>query len=158
MKLIAAKIISTCSGIGYFPVAPGTVTSAAAVAVYLLVPGIRDLPVLLILILLSSIAGIWSGQIMEEQYGNDPSIVTIDELAGQWIALLAIPAGALPLLLSFAFFRFFDIAKPGPVNSAQNLPGGWGIMADDLLAGLFANLSVRGVLLLLPLFHLPSGL
>ncbi|NTW82425.1 MAG: phosphatidylglycerophosphatase A [Chlorobiaceae bacterium] len=158
MKLTVAKIVSTCSGIGFFPVAPGTVTSAAAVALYLLLPGIRDVPVMLILILLSSAAGIWSGYVMEEQFGNDPSIVTIDELAGQWIALVAIPAGALPLALSFAFFRFFDIAKPGPVNSAQNLPGGWGIMADDILAGLFANLSVRGVLFLLPLFHLPSGL
>lgn len=158
MKLPLAKILSTCFGIGYFPFAPGTVTSAAAVAFYLLFPCIREVPVMLFLIFVSCAAGIWSGSIMEEHAGKDPSIVTIDELAGQWTALLALPAGALPLLLSFAFFRLFDIVKPGPVNSLQNLPGGWGIMADDMSAGLLANLSVRGVLLLLPLFHLPSGL
>ena len=95
---------------------------------------------------------------MEEEYGDDPSIVTIDELAGQWLALAALPADMLPVLLSFAFFRLFDIAKPGPVNTVQRLPGGWGIMADDVLAGFFANLSVRGVLALLTVFHLPVSL
>ena len=89
---------------------------------------------------------------MEEHYGNDPSIVTIDELAGQWLALVALPEGVVPLLFSLVFFRFFDIAKPGPVDAAQRLPGGWGIMVDDLLAGLFANLSVRALLLLLLAF------
>jgi len=95
---------------------------------------------------------------MEEHYGSDPSVVTIDELAGQWLALAALPEGLLSVMLSLAFFRFFDIAKPGPVDTLQRLPGGWGIMADDLLAGLFANLSVRGVLALLTYFHLSASL
>ncbi|NTW70136.1 MAG: phosphatidylglycerophosphatase A [Chlorobiaceae bacterium] len=158
MKQLAARVISTCFGIGYFPVAPGTVTSIAAVLCYLFIPGLRELSVLLLLVLLTAFAGVWSGSVMEERYGSDPSIVTIDELSGQWLALAALPAGILPALLALAFFRFFDIAKPGPIDALQRLHGGWGIMADDLLAGLFANLSVRGVLLLLPLLHLPSSL
>jgi phosphatidylglycerophosphatase A len=158
MKLLAAKILSTCFGIGLFPVAPGTVTSVVAVIAYVFIPALHSTLLLLSLVLIALVVGIWTGRIMEEEYGNDPSIVTIDELAGQWLALAALPAGVVPVLLSLAFFRLFDIAKPGPVNSAQRLPGGFGIMADDLLAGFFANLSVRGVLALLTLFHLPFSL
>ncbi|ACF44420.1 phosphatidylglycerophosphatase A family protein [Pelodictyon phaeoclathratiforme] len=153
MKLLTAKILSTCFGIGFFPVAPGTFTSVVAVFCYYFLPALHNPLLLFSLVLLCSGVGIWAGGVMEEQYGNDPSIVTIDELAGQWLALVALPEGALPLLLSLAFFRLFDIAKPGPVDALQRLPGGWGIMLDDLLAGLFANLSVRALLLLLSLFH-----
>jgi phosphatidylglycerophosphatase A len=153
MKLLAAKILSTCFGIGYFPVAPGTVTSVAAVLCYFFIPVLHNPFLLFFLVMLCSGAGIWAGGLMEEQYGNDPSIVTIDELAGQWLALAALPEGVAPVLLSFAFFRLFDIAKPGVVDAAQRLPGGWGIMVDDLLAGLFANLSVRSLLLFLSFFH-----
>ena len=138
--------------------APGTVTSVVAVIAYVFIPALHSTLLLLSLVLIALVVGIWTGRIMEEEYGNDPSIVTIDELAGQWLALAALPAGVVPVLLSLAFFRLFDIAKPGPVNSAQRLPGGFGIMADDLLAGFFANLSVRGVLALLTLFHLPFSL
>ena len=158
MKLLAAKILSTCFGIGFFPLAPGTVTSVVAVIAYVYIPALHSTPLLLSLVIIALVLGIWSGRIMEDEYGNDPSIVTIDELAGQWLALAALPAGWLPVLLSLFFFRLFDIAKPGPVDAAQRLPGGWGIMVDDLLAGFFANLSVRGVLALLALFHLPFSL
>jgi phosphatidylglycerophosphatase A len=154
MKLRAAKILSTCFGIGYFPVAPGTVTSVVAVICYFFIPVLHNAVILLALVLLCSGAGIWAGGMMEEHYGEDPSIVTIDELAGQWLALVFLPEGIVPIVLSLLCFRFFDIAKPGPVDAAQRLPGGWGIMVDDLLAGFFANLSVWALLLLLSLFHL----
>jgi phosphatidylglycerophosphatase A len=93
---------------------------------------------------------------MEEEYGEDPSQAVIDEVAGQWIALFAIPASPLAVLLAFILFRIFDILKPGLVDRAQRLPGGWGIMADDVLAGVFANLSLRAMMLALPM--LPFGL
>ncbi|MEI8186503.1 MAG: phosphatidylglycerophosphatase A [Chlorobiaceae bacterium] len=158
MRILFAKILSTCFGIGYFPVAPGTVTSIVAVIGYFFIPALHSASVLLSLVLIAFAAGIWAGGIMEEEHGDDPSIVTIDELAGQWLALAALPATLLPVLLSLVFFRLFDIAKPGPVDAVQRFPGGWGIMADDVLAGLFANLSVRGVLALLTVFHLPVSL
>ena len=154
MKFFTAKILSTCFGLGFFPAAPGTVTSMAAVLCYFFIPLLHNPLLLLFLVLISSGIGIWAGGVMEEHYGNDPSIVTIDELAGQWLALVALPEGVVPLVLSLVFFRFFDIAKPGPVDALQRLPGGWGIMLDDLLAGLFANFFVRVLLLLLTFFHL----
>jgi len=153
MRLVA-KILSTCFGIGYFPVAPGTVTSVVAVLCYFFIPILHEPLLLLSLVLLSTAVGVWSGTLMEKEFGEDPSIVTIDELAGQWLALAFLPEGWLPALLSLAFFRYFDIAKPGPVDALQRFPGGWGIMADDLLAGLFANFSVHALLGMLAFFHL----
>ena len=158
MKRMSAKILSTCFGIGYFPVAPGTVTSIVAVLCYYFIPILHEPALLLSLVVLCTVVGVWSGRLMEEEFGNDPSIVTIDELAGQWLALAFLPEGWLPALLSLVFFRYFDIAKPGPVDAAQRFPGGWGIMADDLLAGLFANLAVRAILLLFTAFYFGVGL
>ncbi len=154
MKLFAAKIFSTCFGLGYFPVAPGTLTSIVVALGYFFLPVLHNPVLLLTLVVLSTGIGIWAGGVMEEHYGNDPSIVTIDELAGQWLALVALPEGVWPVVLSLVFFRFFDIAKPGPVDALQRLPGGWGIMLDDVLAGLFANVSVWALILLLTFFHL----
>ncbi|MBN1279246.1 MAG: phosphatidylglycerophosphatase A [Chlorobium sp.] len=141
-----ARLLATCFGLGYTPLAPGTVVSAAAVLCYCFIPAIQDLRLLIPLVCVVTAAGIWSGQIMEKRHGEDPSIVTIDELVGQWIALAAMPATLPVLLLAFVSFRFFDIAKPGPIDRVQRLNGGWGIMADDLLAGFFANLSVRTIM------------
>lgn len=154
MRMRLAGILSTCFGLGFFPVAPGTVVSLAAVFCYLSLPVFQNFPVFVVAIVLASITGVWSGGVMEEKYGDDPSVVTIDELAGQWVALAALPATPLVGMLGFLFFRFFDIAKPGPVDRAQRFPGGWGIMADDLLAGLFANLSVHAVLTAASLLHI----
>ena len=141
-----ARWLSTCFGLGYFPFAPGTVVSLAATGCYLFVPVFQDIRFMILAIVTATVLGLWSGGVMEEQHGEDPSIVTIDELAGQWVALAALPASPLAAFLAFCFFRAFDILKPGPVDSVQRLAGGAGIMADDLLAGLLANLSVRVVL------------
>ncbi|MCF8382630.1 MAG: phosphatidylglycerophosphatase A [Chlorobium sp.] len=146
MRMMLARALSTCLGLGYFPFAPGTVVSFVAVCCYLGFPAFQDVFFTTCAVALSAAAGVWSGGVMEEEYGEDPSIVTIDELAGQWLALAALPATPLAVLLGFLFFRFFDIAKPGPVDQVQHFRGGWGIMADDLLAGILANLSVRAVL------------
>ncbi|NTU58098.1 MAG: phosphatidylglycerophosphatase A [Chlorobiaceae bacterium] len=150
-----AKTVGSAFGIGYLPFAPGTFASLAAALVYFFVPVTQHLQLLLPLIALSIALGVWSGGVMEGEYGQDPSSVVIDEVAGQWLALLALPANPLVVALSFVLFRVFDILKPGPVDRAQRLPGGWGIMADDVLAGIFANLSLRALMLLLPL--LPYG-
>ncbi|NTV67648.1 MAG: phosphatidylglycerophosphatase A [Chlorobaculum sp.] len=153
MLKVLAKVIGSAFGLGYAPFAPGTVASAAAALVYLYVPLIREPLWLVPMILLSVALGVWSGGMMEHEYGEDPSQAVIDEVAGQWIALLFIPASPLAVLLAFILFRIFDILKPGPVDWAQRLPGGWGIMADDVLAGVFANLSLRAMMLALPMLH-----
>lgn len=123
-------------GVGYAPVAPGTVGSAAALAAGygLLAIG---WPVLAAAALLATVAGFWSVRAAAVQ--DDPGWVVMDEVAGQWIALLALsrpdPLGAAA---AFALFRILDILKPGPVGWADRLDGPAGIMLDDLLAGLLA--------------------
>ncbi|NTU52606.1 MAG: phosphatidylglycerophosphatase A [Chlorobiaceae bacterium] len=156
MRKNLAKAFGSVFGIGYLQFAPGTYASAFAALLYFFIPACREISWLLALILLSVVVGVWAGGVMEEEYGEDPSQTVIDELAGQWLALVAIPASPLAVLLSFILFRFFDILKPGLVDRAQRLPGGWGIMADDVLAGIFANLSLRLLMLFLPM--LPFGI
>ena len=155
MRKWSARAIGSALGLGYTPFAPGTFASGAAALLYLYVPAIRELVWLVPMILLSVALGVWAGGVMEEEYGEDPSQAVIDEVAGQWIALLFIPFSPLTVLLAFILFRLFDVLKPGPVDWAQRLPGGWGIMSDDVLAGVFANLLLRALMLALPM--LPFG-
>jgi phosphatidylglycerophosphatase A len=150
MDRLIAKATGSVFGIGYLPLAPGTFGSLAAALLYLYVPTMASPGFLVPLIVVTSALGVWAGGVMEAEYGEDPSSTVIDELAGQWVALVALPVSPVAVLLSFLFFRAYDISKPGPVDHLQRLPGGWGIMADDLLAGLLANLSVRLVIALLP--------
>ncbi|NTU67561.1 MAG: phosphatidylglycerophosphatase A [Chlorobiaceae bacterium] len=157
MRRLFANAAGSVLGIGFIPFAPGTFGSLAAALVYLLIPAVSPLLWFLPLIVATSALGVWAGGVMEEEYGQDPSSVVIDELAGQWVALAALPASPAVVLLSFFLFRLYDIAKPGLVDKAQSLPGGWGIMVDDLLAGLLANASVRLVMALFPMF-LPQGI
>ncbi|AAM71582.1 MAG TPA: phosphatidylglycerophosphatase A [Chlorobaculum sp.] len=156
MRQWLGRIFGSAFGIGYVPFAPGTFASGAAALLYLYIPTIRELPLLALLIALSIVLGVWAGGAMEKEYGEDPSQAVIDEVAGQWISLFAIPFSPLAVLLAFIFFRLFDVLKPGIVDRAQHLPGGWGIMADDVLAGILANLLLRLVMLALPM--LPYGL
>jgi phosphatidylglycerophosphatase A len=151
-----AKAVGSVLGIGFLPFAPGTFASLAAALFYFFIPASQNLQLLLPLIVLSTLLGVWAGGVMEEEFGQDPSSAVIDEVAGQWIALVALPGHPLVVLFSFILFRVFDILKPGPVDRAQRLPGGWGIMADDVLAGILANLSLRVIMAVLPLF--PYGL
>ena len=152
MKTFIATFAGSCAGLGFFPFAPGTVTSLAAAVFFAAVPAFQQLEIAVSAVGVVFVVGLWSAGIMERIYGHDPSQVTIDEVAGQWIALLLLPAGWFSVVLGFMAFRLFDILKPEPVNVAQKLPGAWGVMVDDLVAGVYANLSVRIVLWLLSFF------
>jgi phosphatidylglycerophosphatase A len=155
MRKWLARTIGSAFGLGYAPFAPGTVASAAAAVIYFFIPALHNPLMLIPVILVSTALGVWSSGVMEEEYGEDPSQAVIDEVAGQWLALAFLPATPLVVLLAFVLFRFFDILKPGPIDSAQRLPGGWGIMTDDVLAGIFANVTLRVVMFALPM--LPFG-
>ena len=130
-------------GLGRAPVAPGTVASAAAVlvgAALLRLPA----PVLWGAILAAALGGV--AAIRCAGIEGDPGSVVIDELAGQWVALLGVPRpGWGWLLAAFVLFRVFDIAKPGPVGWADRRGGAWGVMGDDLIAGALAA-SVLGLI------------
>ena len=81
---------------------------------------------------------------------KDPGLVVVDEVAGQWITLVGMPFTAPVVLAGFVLFRVMDIVKPWPARALERLPGGWGIMADDVAAGIYAQLLLRVLLLVWP--------
>ena len=134
-----ARWIATAGGLGYAPVAPGTAASLPiALAVWWLRP--TDATVLIATVALSAI-GIWAAGREEARLGEtDPSVIVIDEVVGMLIACAGNPR-TLPWVLGlFVAFRFFDVVKPLGINRLQSLPGGFGIVVDDLLAGVYVSL------------------
>ncbi len=144
MKNKLALTLGTWFGCGFFPVAPGTVGSAAAVAIAWALCGVLGWGKLelAVLTLLVTGVGVWAAGEVERSSGrNDPGIVVIDEVAGQWCTLLGATAFDWPsLLVAFVLFRLFDILKPPPARQAESLGGGVGIMADDIAAGAMGAL------------------
>ncbi len=136
-----AYIIGTVGFAGYLKPAPGSWGSLIAALIWwFLVP--EQLLVQLILVGLVMAAGVWSAGMIERHSGRqDPTFVVIDEVAGMWIALLGAQHVGWYFIAAFLLFRLLDITKPGPVNRLQDLPGGWGVMMDDVAAGA-ATLAV----------------
>ncbi|MBN2365988.1 MAG: phosphatidylglycerophosphatase A [Calditrichaeota bacterium] len=141
MKLLH-HIIATVFGAGYSPLAPGTAGSLLwLLLVYFFLPTVSPVYALLLIILL--VLGVISSTAMEKWHGEDPSLVVIDELVGMGISLIFVPRSWPFFLGAFLLFRFFDIVKPWPINVSQKLRGGWGIMMDDILAGIFALIIIH---------------
>jgi phosphatidylglycerophosphatase A len=145
-----ARLLATGLYTGLSPVAPGTAGSLLALAVLGGIAALRPLPScsagLAAGLAALFFAGVWaSGSVEreEERAGRrkDPPMVNVDEVLGMGVSVLFWPHGASPLWLipAFGLFRLFDIVKPFPANRSQDLPGGWGIMTDDLIAGVYAN-------------------
>jgi phosphatidylglycerophosphatase A len=146
-----AVFLATVAYCGYFPIAPGTVGSAAGLVVYLLVWWTRSPVVEVGLIVGTFVVGTWAATHAERFFGGiDPGPVVIDEVLGMLITLAFIPAGWQAALAGFVLFRIFDVIKPFPANRLEKLHGGFGIMADDAMAGVYANLVLRLLIWLLP--------
>jgi phosphatidylglycerophosphatase A len=146
-----AVFVASFGYCGYSPIAPGTVGSAAGLAVYLIVWWARSPIVEVGLILVLFAAGVWAGTSAERYFGGiDPGPVVIDEVAGMLITLAFIPVGLSGAILGFFLFRLFDIIKPYPAARLEALHGGLGIMADDAMAAIYANLTLRCALWLMP--------
>jgi len=142
-----AYIIGTGLGSGYVPGLPGTAGSLLALLIYYLFP-LSDFS-LLLLVVITFFAGIWSSGLIERDRGiKDPQQVTIDEWAGQWAALLFLPRSVMIMIAAFLIFRITDIFKPFPVRNSQAIKGGWGIMIDDLLAAAYTQAVLRLILLI----------
>ncbi len=141
LKKALAYIIGTVLGSGYFPKAPGTAGSLFAVLFYYFF--ISSGWVLLVLSFVLFFAGAASATFIEREKGKDAQLIVIDELVGQWIACLFLPKTMPVLAAAFLFFRLFDIFKPYPIDKLQNLAGGWGVMSDDALAGIYANVTIQ---------------
>jgi phosphatidylglycerophosphatase A len=137
-----ALACATVLGAGYAPVAPGTFGSAAGLLLWSVLPRTPIAEALTILIIFA--VGSWSGSAAEAYFGRtDPGQVVIDEVAGMLVTLLLIPVGWPGALVGFLLFRLSDIVKPFPANRLEQLHGGVGIMADDIMAGVYANLVLR---------------
>ena len=145
MKTIAA-LFSTFLGAGYFPFAPGTFASFEAALIYRFAGWkLAPLPYLAVLAAVF-LAGVAASNVTAKAMGEkDPRPVVIDEVVGQGLALFLAPIGWGWIAAGFFLFRLFDVLKPGPIRWLERLPGGWGIMADDVLAGVFSALVLHGL-------------
>ncbi len=143
------RLFATGLFTGYSPLAPGTAGSLLGIAVYLLTPVGRPV-VLAAATAVTFLLGTAASASMEKAYGSDPSIVVIDEVVGMWISLLALPATPAVIVSAFVLFRIFDTFKPPPARNFEAMKHGFGVMMDDVAAGIYANLAVRLLLAIFP--------
>jgi phosphatidylglycerophosphatase A len=139
--------LATVFGVGYIPFAPGTFGSAAGLLVWWLLPSSAAAQAVAIVALF--VVGSWSGGIAEHHFGGtDPAHVVIDEVMGMLITLFLNPVGGWGAVGAFLLFRLADVVKPYPSRQLEHLPGGLGVMADDAMAAVYANLALRATLML----------
>ena len=139
-----ALLLSSWFGVGLMPLAPGTFGALAAVPLIIIIKYFGVVHIGICLIVLIPMA-VWTSQIAQKLLGkNDPSEVVIDEVAGLFLAVLFIPLSWFNFILAFLLFRMFDILKPFPIGMIdRSIKGGAGIVLDDLVAGIYANLCIR---------------
>jgi phosphatidylglycerophosphatase A len=145
--------VVTGFGIGYLPLAPGTWASGATVGLVALIhwalPTREGLVLVGALVLLTPVAINFSTRFSQALNHSDPSQIVIDEIIGQMVCFLWVPVSTFSLFAGFLMFRFFDIVKPFPVRNCERLPGGMGIVFDDVAAGLYAGVFLSLLLWLM---------
>lgn len=170
-----SRLIATGFFSGYIPWASGTFGTITGIIIYL-IPGAENPNVLALLIFLGFFIGVFTSRQLAQFEGNkltktaelakavfqegehetpDPSIVVIDEMVGIWITLLFLPKTWVAILIAFIAFRIFDITKPPPAHQLELLPNGWGVMLDDVVAGIYASMTSEVVYYLI--IHLFPG-
>jgi phosphatidylglycerophosphatase A len=147
----AARLLATALGAGYSPVVPGTPGSQGGVVTNRALSFLPPLVQVAATLALFGIGIAASSRTAEMVGHKDPGIVVVDEVVGQWATFLFLPFGPWTAGLGFVLFRIMDVFKPWPARDLESLKGGLGIMADDLMAGVYANLSLRVILLVVPL-------
>lgn len=138
--------MATGAGAGYVPWAPGTAGTLIAIPLSFALNRLAgdSLPLAALTLAAFTVLAIWSADKAETVFGEkDCSKIVVDEIAGFMVANFAAPAGFAPLITAFILFRFFDIIKPYPARRAERLPGGAGIVLDDVVAGLYSLVLVR---------------
>jgi phosphatidylglycerophosphatase A len=153
-----AMLLATWFGVGLIPIAPGTWGSLAALPFAWVIRSIWGTIGLAVGTALVFFAGCWAAETVTKAGGiKDPGAVVIDEVAGQWLALLAAPRDPFAWVLTFVLFRIFDIWKPWPVRWAdRDVAGGLGVMLDDLLAAAYAALVLSALLMIGGMFGVRS--
>lgn len=145
-----ARLVATGLFSGYAPIAPGT--AGSAVGLLLFWPLVR-LPIAaqVAATVVTFLAGVAASTHLARSLGaKDPGLVVIDEVVGMWVTLLFLPFTPFTAVVGFLAFRVMDVFKPYPARQLEHLREGWGIMADDLMAGVYANLLVRIALMVVP--------
>jgi phosphatidylglycerophosphatase A len=146
-----AVFLASFGYVGYFPIAPGTAGSAAALALYALVRWSASPLVEGVVLVAVALVGTWSASIAERQFGvTDPGQIVIDEVLGMLMTLAFVSLTWPGVVVGFFVFRALDIVKPFPANAAERLHGGLGVMADDAMSGVYGNIIVRVLLWLVP--------
>lgn len=154
-----SMVISSCLFVGYIPKASGTFGSLFAL-IFFLIPGFGNIPQLFIWTLIATVIGIFTSSRMTDRYGDDPSVVVIDELAGMWltIALGDLYLGGditiAKLVIYFFAFRVFDVLKLQPAKWLDNMHNGFGIMMDDIVSAVYAAIFSVIVIMLMTNFQL----
>jgi len=142
MRNLLIKGIATVFGVGYLPVAPGTWATAVGVVIAFYLGD--NLPAFTILLVVLLFLGIMTSGILEKQAKQkDPGFIVIDEVVGVMIALWGLPLIWSVMICGFFLFRAFDMFKIYPINKLESQPGGWGIMLDDCMAGVYTNIILR---------------
>ena len=138
------KIVASVFGIGYVGKGGGTIAAIFYCIIWLLLPAVYSNTFWQVIITIFIILiGVWCSNYVDGPWGKDSSKVVIDEVAGMAISLLYIPHNLYYLILALILFRFFDIVKPLGIKKLENLPKGWGVMADDTLAGIYALIIIQ---------------
>ena len=152
------KLIATSFGAGFLPVAPGTWGALVGILLwlplYIWCPGTPAWIVTAALVVFFAVGGTWASSVSERYWGKDPVAACVDETVGQLISLLPLCGGPQEapwwlIIVSLALFRFFDIFKPLGIRAMERFPGGFGMMADDILAAVYAACIVEAVVLLI---------
>ena len=138
-----ADCIVTMLYIGRIPLAPGSWASLAAVILWLnIFNNLNYLLLPIISVILFFIGTYFSHLALKTTNKKDPSFIVVDEWVGQWITFSFLPVNYTIAILGYLLFRFFDISKVGPVKFFEKLPGAWGVMADDIIAGILSMVSL----------------
>lgn len=146
--LTAPKLVASVLGIGYIGRGSGTIAAGLVVGLWIAC-GWAALPIVAVVVgtIVLGAVGVVASTHVEREWGVDSARVVVDEVGGMAIALIGLPGGWAHALAAFALFRLLDITKPLGIAQMEKLPGGWGVMGDDVLAGIYTNIALQIVVL-----------
>jgi len=142
LRFVFSATIASTFGSGFFPIAPGTVGAFIAIVVLYLLPAISAWTLFFSSVIFFFI-GVWVSTEAEKKWGHDAGRINWDEVVGMMVTVLALPKVWFIYVVGFLLFRLFDVVKPYPANASQALPRGWGIMVDDVIAGIYSNIILQ---------------
>ena len=140
------KVTASIFGIGFVKGGGSIAAAVTCIIWFFVLNGSTTNWLVVLAVLFITFSGVWSGNELEKHWGKDSSRIVIDEVAGMAIGLLFVPVEWKYILISFVLFRFFDISKVLYIRKLEKFPGGWGVMGDDILAGIYTNIILQVIL------------